>query len=30
MSENLREFSEMAKRYPSQIFLGAPPPVNRK
>jgi paraquat-inducible protein B len=27
MSENLREFSEMARNYPSQIFLGGPPPV---
>ncbi|MDR2300988.1 MAG: MlaD family protein [Deltaproteobacteria bacterium] len=25
MSENLREVSEMAKRYPSQIFFGEPP-----
>jgi paraquat-inducible protein B len=29
MSENLREFSELARRYPSQIFLGGPPPVER-
>ncbi|MDR2340312.1 MAG: MlaD family protein [Deltaproteobacteria bacterium] len=29
MSENLREFSEMARRYPSQILLGAPPPVGK-
>ncbi|MDR2405088.1 MAG: MlaD family protein [Deltaproteobacteria bacterium] len=29
MSENLREFSELARRYPSQIFLGGPPPVGR-
>jgi phospholipid/cholesterol/gamma-HCH transport system substrate-binding protein/paraquat-inducible protein B len=29
MSENLREFSELARSYPSQIFLGGPPPVDR-
>jgi uncharacterized coiled-coil protein SlyX len=26
MSENLREFSELARTYPSQILLGGPPP----
>jgi hypothetical protein len=25
-SENLRQFSENAKRYPSQLLFGAPPP----
>ncbi|MDR2199350.1 MAG: MlaD family protein [Deltaproteobacteria bacterium] len=28
MSENLREFSELARRYPSQILLGGPPPAD--
>jgi phospholipid/cholesterol/gamma-HCH transport system substrate-binding protein/paraquat-inducible protein B len=26
MSENLKELSDMARRYPSQILLGSPPP----